>query len=160
MKNERMDLKMGGISYTSKCNVVRREHRKRQRWVADTVQNIKNTFLILSCTSSFALRTASICQSMDSTRCWIPQGCWSMLTPMLPIVVSSWLNVLWVVDHSWYTRETVDCEKPTSVGVLDTKRCTWHLLPYPIQRHLRILPCPFTIWMAHKHDSYLNCLKA
>uniref|UniRef100_A0A8C7DTI1 Ig-like domain-containing protein n=1 Tax=Oncorhynchus kisutch TaxID=8019 RepID=A0A8C7DTI1_ONCKI len=30
----------------------------------------------------------------------IPQGCWPMLTPMLPTVVSSWLDVLWVVDHS------------------------------------------------------------
>ncbi|XP_045557405.1 pulmonary surfactant-associated protein A isoform X2 [Salmo salar] len=30
----------------------------------------------------------------------VPQGCWAMLTPMLPTVVSSWLDVLWVVDHS------------------------------------------------------------
>ena len=30
----------------------------------------------------------------------IPQGCWPMLTLMLPTVVSSWLDVLWVVDHS------------------------------------------------------------
>jgi hypothetical protein len=30
----------------------------------------------------------------------VPQGCWPMLTPMLPTVVSSWLDVLWVVDHS------------------------------------------------------------
>ena len=34
-----------------------------------SVQNIKNTFLILSCTP-LALRTASICRGMDSTRCW------------------------------------------------------------------------------------------
>jgi hypothetical protein len=33
----------------------------------------------------------------------IPQGCWPMFTPMLSIVVSSWLDILWVVDHSWYT---------------------------------------------------------
>ena len=26
----------------------------------------------------------------------IPQGCWPMLTPMLPTIVSSWLGVLWV----------------------------------------------------------------
>ena len=39
----------------------------------------------------------------------VPQGCWPVLTPMLPIVLSSWLDVLWVVDHSWYTRETVEC---------------------------------------------------
>uniref|UniRef100_A0A8C7HLC4 Y+L amino acid transporter 2 n=1 Tax=Oncorhynchus kisutch TaxID=8019 RepID=A0A8C7HLC4_ONCKI len=30
----------------------------------------------------------------------ILQGCWPMLTPMLPTVVSSWLDVFWVVDHS------------------------------------------------------------
>ena len=30
----------------------------------------------------------------------VPQGCWPILTPMLPTVVSSCLDVLWVVDHS------------------------------------------------------------
>ncbi|XP_064875903.1 uncharacterized protein LOC115130063 isoform X1 [Oncorhynchus nerka] len=30
----------------------------------------------------------------------VPQGCWPMLTQMLPTVVSIWLDVLWVVDHS------------------------------------------------------------
>ena len=34
----------------------------------------------------------------------LPQGFWPMLTPMLPTVVSSWLDVLWLVDHSWYTK--------------------------------------------------------
>ena len=34
----------------------------------------------------------------------VPQGCWPMLTPMLHRVVSSWLDVLWEVDHSWYTQ--------------------------------------------------------
>ncbi|XP_064796889.1 glucosidase 2 subunit beta-like isoform X3 [Oncorhynchus masou masou] len=29
----------------------------------------------------------------------VPQGCWLMLTPMLLTVVSSWLDVLWVVDR-------------------------------------------------------------
>jgi hypothetical protein len=37
----------------------------------------------------------------------VPQGCWLMLTPMLPTVVSSWLD----------------------------DQCTWHLVLYPIQRH-------------------------
>jgi hypothetical protein len=50
----------------------------------------------------------------------VPQECWPMLTPMLPTVVSSWLDVLWVMDHSWYTHETVEREKPNSVAVLDT----------------------------------------
>ena len=30
----------------------------------------------------------------------VPQGGWPTLTPMLPTVVSSWLDVLLVVDHS------------------------------------------------------------
>jgi hypothetical protein len=65
------------------------------------LQNIKNTFLILSCTPSFAIRRASICrawtlQGVES----VPQGCWSMITPMLPTIVSSLLHLLWVVDHS------------------------------------------------------------
>ena len=51
----------------------------------------------------------------------IPQGCWPMLTPMLPTVLWSWLDVLWVVDHSWYKQETVVSVKPSSVAVLDTQ---------------------------------------
>ena len=39
---------------------------------------------------------AWILQGVES----IPQGCWPMLTPMLPTVLSSWLDVRWVVDHS------------------------------------------------------------
>jgi hypothetical protein len=50
----------------------------------------------------------------------VPRGCWPMLTPILPTFVSNWLGVLWVVNHSWYTRETVECEKPSSVADLDT----------------------------------------
>uniref|UniRef100_A0A8C8J503 Pyruvate dehydrogenase E1 component subunit alpha, testis-specific form, mitochondrial n=1 Tax=Oncorhynchus tshawytscha TaxID=74940 RepID=A0A8C8J503_ONCTS len=59
----------------------------------------------------------------------------SMSDPVLP-TVPSWLDVLWVVDHSVYTWETVECEKPSSIAVLDTNWCAWHLLPYPVQRHL------------------------
>ena len=51
----------------------------------------------------------------------IPQGCWPMLTPMISTVVSSWLVVLWMVDHYWFTLETVEREKPSSVGDLDTQ---------------------------------------
>jgi hypothetical protein len=43
-----------------------------------------------------------------------------MLPLLLPTVVSSWLDVLWVLDHSQYTRETVQREKPSRVAVLDT----------------------------------------
>ena len=58
----------------------------------------------------------------------VPQGCWSMLTPMRPTVVPSWLDVLWVVDHSCYKRETVESEKPSSVAVLDTLKLVQHTL--------------------------------
>ncbi|CDQ98769.1 unnamed protein product, partial [Oncorhynchus mykiss] len=78
-----------------------------EKWLSDagtiqynntlSVPNIRNTFLILSCTPAFALGTASIRRGMDCTS--ISQGCWPMLTPMLPAVIS-WLDVLWVVDHS------------------------------------------------------------
>ena len=51
----------------------------------------------------------------------VPQGCWSMLTSILSPVVSSWLDILWVVDHSWYTQETDRREKPSSVAVLTLK---------------------------------------
>ena len=49
----------------------------------------------------YALKTASIHrawtrQGVES----VPQGCWPMLTPVLPTVVSSWLDVLWMVDRS------------------------------------------------------------
>ena len=43
-----------------------------------------------------------------------------MLTPMLLTVVSSWLDVLLMVDHSSYTLKTVEHEKPSSVAVLKT----------------------------------------
>ena len=44
----------------------------------------------------------------------------SMLTLMLPTIVSSWLDVLWEVEHSWYTRETVERKKPSNIAVVDT----------------------------------------
>ena len=103
-----------------------------------SIANIRNTFLILSCKSPFALRTATIRWGMDSTRC-----------RKRSTVVSSWLDVLWVLDHSWYTQETDECETPSSAAVLDTNRCAWHLLPYPVQTHLHVLSCPFNLWMAH-----------
>ena len=61
-----------------------------------------------------------------------------MLTTMLPTVVSSRLDVLWVVDHSRYTLATVEGEKESRVAVLDSNRCSWHLLPYPVKRHLEV----------------------
>jgi hypothetical protein len=63
-------------------------------WLTCTisVQNIKNTFQILSFTP--LMPSASIRLGMEA--CWL-QCC---------SVISSWLNVLWVVDHSSHTQET------------------------------------------------------
>ena len=55
-----------------------------------SVQNIRNTFLILSCTSfcpQNSLNSLGHGKGVEG----VPQGCWPMLTPMLPTVVSSWL---------------------------------------------------------------------
>ena len=51
--------------------------------------------------------------------------------------------------------ETVEREKPSSVAVLDTNQCTWYLLPYPVQRHLNILPCPFSLNGTHSQSMSL-----
>jgi hypothetical protein len=75
-----------------------------------SIQNIRNTSIILSCTP-LPFRTASIGLCMDFMV--------SKVTPMLPTVVASWLDVLWVLTHSCYTRETVEREKPSGAAVLD-----------------------------------------
>jgi hypothetical protein len=57
-----------------------------------------------------------------------------MLTPMLPTVVSCWLDVHhWVVDHSWYTWESVEREKPSLIALLSTLK-TVRLAPTTIPR--------------------------
>jgi hypothetical protein len=62
-----------------------------------------------------------------------------MLAPMIPTVVSSWLDVLCVVDHSWHTQETVQCVKPSRVAVHDKNRYTCHLLSYPVEMQISCL---------------------
>jgi hypothetical protein len=92
-----------------------------------------------------ALRTASIHRGMDSTKCQMFHGdacqCYHQI---LPTVVSSWLEVLWVVDHSLYTRETIEREKRISIATLDTNRCTRHPLPQG-SRTFSLRP-PFQHW--------------
>ena len=102
-----------------------------------SVQNIKNTFLILSCTL-FCPQNSLNLSGHGFYNVWsVPQGCWPMLTPMLPTVVPCWLDVLWVVDHSWYTQETFECEKPSSVAVLDTLKPV-RLAPTTIPRSMAL----------------------
>ena len=93
-----------------------------------TVWDMSNILIYTECTKheehlpNFELRSRLPSEQPQFVRGWtlqgvesVPQGCWPMLTPMLPTVVSSWM-----VDHSWNTQETVECEKPSSVTVLDT----------------------------------------
>ena len=99
-----------------------------------SVHNIMNTFLILSWSPVFP--QYSLIHSLEYGLYKVSKAfhrdagpCWPQRFPQLCQVV--WMS-FWVVDHSWYTRETVECEKPSSVAVLDTNWCSWHLLPYPI----------------------------
>ena len=124
-----------------------------------SVENISNTFLILSCTPFWPQNSlgAWILQGDKS----VPQGCWPMLIPMFPTVVSSWLYVL-----GWWTildthRKLLSVKNTAASQFLThSNRCAWHLLPYPIQRQVHILSCPYTLWMAHIYNPCLNCPKA
>ena len=63
----------------------------------------------------------------------------------------------WVVDIH---RELLNVKNPAALQFLThSNRCTWHLLPYPVQRHLNIWSFPFTLWMAHIHNPCLIGLK-
>ena len=56
--------------------------------------------------------------------------CWLQCFPQLCHV--GWMS-FWVVDHSWFTWETVERENPSSVAVLDTLKPV-HLAPTTLPR--------------------------
>ena len=71
----------------------------------DVVENIRNTYLILSCTPFLTSEQPEFVgvwtrQGVES----VPQGCWPMFTPMLPT------GVLWTILE---TRDTVEHETPS-----------------------------------------------
>uniref|UniRef100_A0A4W5LEU1 Phospholipid/glycerol acyltransferase domain-containing protein n=1 Tax=Hucho hucho TaxID=62062 RepID=A0A4W5LEU1_9TELE len=106
--------------------------------------------------------------SLNSSGSWtlqgvesVPQGCWphvdSNASPQLCQV--GWMSFGWWTILDTHT-ETVECEKPSSVAVLDTNRCAWHLLPYPRSKALQsfvllVHPLNGTTYTIH----CLNCLK-
>ena len=114
-----------------------------------TLPNIELLTLLLSEQSQFV--RAWTLQGVES----VPPGSGSLLTPMLPTVMSSWLDVLWVVDHSWYTQETVEREKPI-------QRCSsWHK---PVHLAPTTIPCSkvlkyFVLPIHPQCHTYCNCNK-
>jgi hypothetical protein len=79
-----------------------------------------------------------------------------MLTPVLHAIVSSWLDVLWVVDHFRYTWETVKHENPSDVAVLDKPV---DLTPTTTLRSKGTYISLFTLYMGHIHLSNVSRLK-
>ena len=88
----------------------------------------------LSCIPPFAFRTASIHRG-------ISHGYWPVLTPVLPTVIKLVGFPLGGGTFLIHT-ETVEHDKPSRVAVLDTSRCAWHLLPYPVQRQQQKIVLP------------------
>jgi hypothetical protein len=98
--------------------------------------NIRNTFLILSCTPPSHLPS----KQSQFVRAWtlqgvksVPQGCWPRSSTMLPTVVSSWLDVSsnaeWLDVHFWLVADggpflihTGNCWAWTT----QQRCCSWH----------------------------------
>ena len=138
----------------------RKCHSKAYKTYTLSVPNIRNTFLILCCSpfcpqnslnsSEHGLHKVSKAFHRDAGTCWLqcfPQlaGCPFGSGPFLIHTEYCWVLKIPAAALHFLTFSS---------------QCTWHLLPYPIQRHLNLLSCPFTLWMAHIHNPGLTCLKA
>ena len=137
------------VLYKSDGHTEREDHSLYCVTHTRSIPNIKNTppfcpqnSLDLS---GHGLHKVSNAFHRDAGRCW--RQCFPQL--------SSWLDVIWVVDHFWYTRETVERWKNSCVAVLDKAG-----VPGTFYRFKGIYILCFSLWMAHTHNSCLNCLKA
>jgi hypothetical protein len=93
-----------------------------------------------------------------------PKGRWSMLGPWtvwssctkrvgLGESTEALLSPSWEVLPDWIFTECTNIRNTFLI-----LSCTSLFAPpsYPVQRHLNILSCPFTFWMAHIHSPCLN----
>ena len=124
--------------------------------------NTLRTFLILSCTPPFFPQNSlnlpghgfykvSKAFHRDGAPCWLQ--CFSQLCQV------SWMSFGWwtILDTH---RKLFSVKNPAALQFLTHSNwCAWHPLPYPIQRHLNILACLFTRWMAHRYNPIVFRLK-
>jgi hypothetical protein len=129
-------------SLSSKIYINHKQTTKAGSVTSPSVQNIRNNF------PNIELHPILPSKQPQFVGAWtiqwvesVPQGCWSMLNTTVPTVLLNWLDVLWVVDHSWYTQETVERVKPSSVAVLDTLNPV-SLAPTTIPSSIKYLVLP------------------
>jgi hypothetical protein len=111
--NRQLELKLTTMQVNEKVKI----HCVQNMWVAPPFGH-QNSLNLLG----YGLYKVSKAFHRDADPCWLQ--CFPQL--------SSWLDVLFVFDPSWYTQETVECEKLSSVAVLNTVK--------PVRLALTIIP--------------------